>query len=71
MTASIHVPSPVQTDSWITLPRLTPFLEAACSDRHVAAELYVWNARVSSACMEVIHHVEVLVRNAIHHRLTL
>ncbi len=28
--------------------------------------LYVWHARLSSACGEVIHHAEVLVRNSIH-----
>jgi hypothetical protein len=45
--------------------RLVPFLDAACADRHAAADLYVWNARLSSVCREVIHHVEVLVRSAI------
>jgi hypothetical protein len=70
LTATTPRPSPAQADRWITPARLAPFLEAARADRHVAADLYVWNARLSGACMEVIHHVEVLVRNAIHRRLS-
>ena len=70
MTATASTPSTAQADHWITPARLAPFLEAAGADRHVAADLYVWHARLSSACMEVIHHVEVLVRNEIDRRLS-
>jgi len=62
--------SSTQIDAWITPARLDPYLNAAgAADVGVAARLYVWNARVASVCMETIHHVEVLVRNAIHRRL--
>jgi hypothetical protein len=70
LTASTPPLSPTQADLWITPARLAPFLEAARADPHAAADLYVWNARLSGVCMEVIHHVEVLVRNAIHRRLS-
>jgi hypothetical protein len=69
LTASTRHLSPAQADRWITPARLAPFLEVVCADRHLAADLYVRHARLSSACMEVIHHVEVLVRNTIHRQL--
>jgi len=45
--------------------RFAGFLNAASGDTDLAAELYRWNADVSSALFEVIHHVEVPVRNAV------
>ncbi len=45
--------------------RFAPYLEEAEGDHNVAASLYVWNARVSAAAFETLHHVEVLLRNAI------
>ncbi len=64
--------SSAEIDRWITRVRLAPYLHVAgAADTDLAARLYVWNARLSSACMEAIHHVEVLVRNAIDRRLTI
>jgi hypothetical protein len=45
------------------------FLDVSQADHTAAVALYVWNARLSSAFFEVIHHLEVLVRNAIHNQL--
>ena len=62
--------SSAEIDRWITRARLAPYLNVAgAADTDLAARLYVWDARLASACMETIHHVEVLVRNAIDHRL--
>ena len=70
MTVNITELSSPQIDSWITPARLAPYLDVAGAENiSMAARLYVWNARLASACMETIHHVEVLVRNAIHRRL--
>jgi hypothetical protein len=62
-------PSRSQIQSWIAPSRFTPFLDVAMADHAVATHLYLWNARVASACFEVIHHVEVLVRNSMHDQL--
>lgn len=62
--------SSTEIDRWITRARLAPYVHVAGSDeKDLAARLYVWNARLASACLETIHHVEVLVRNAIDHQL--
>jgi hypothetical protein len=58
-----------QASAWIAPARFSCFLEEVGGEHRSAVELYVWHARLSSACGEVIHHVEVLVRNAIHHCL--
>lgn len=55
---------------WVSEKRFAEYLEVAGGDRDVASELYVWNARVSSALFELIHHVEVLMRNAVIRELT-
>ncbi len=59
---------------WISTARFQPFLDA-CVDSTTQDEtetdvnerawlLYEWNARVSSALLECIHHTEVLLRNS-------
>lgn len=50
--------------SWISDARFAPYLEGSGGDVEAAWSLYEWNARVSSALTECIHHTEVLVRNA-------
>jgi hypothetical protein len=67
---SADTPSPDQLDAWVTSARLSPFRAATGDDDDDAIALYVWNARIAGACIEVIHHVEVLVRNAFHRQLT-
>lgn len=69
MSATSSMLSHEQTGAWIAPARLSSFLDAADGEHRSAIALYVWNARLASACGEVIHHVEVLVRNAIHHCL--
>jgi hypothetical protein len=54
-----------QATRWITTPRFTPYLEEAAGDHDHAVALYVWNAQVSAAMLEALHHVEVLLRNAV------
>lgn len=46
--------------------------KSACvgNDAATAIRLYAWNVRVASALMEMLGHVEVIVRNAIHRELT-
>lgn len=50
---------------WITDARFEPYLAETRGDVEVALALYVWNARISAAAFETLHHVEVLVRNSI------
>ncbi|WP_200958098.1 hypothetical protein [Nocardioides sp. Soil805] len=62
MTSSV----PVRIDpAWLSRPRFAEYEDAAGGDADVASRLYEWNARASSALFEVIHHFEVLLRNAI------
>jgi len=51
--------------SWVSDKRFAEYVEAAGGDLELASRLYEWNAHVSSALFELIHHVEVLLRNAI------
>lgn len=50
---------------WVSPDRFAEYLVAAGNDIERAKLLYEWNAAVSAALFEVIHHVEVLLRNAI------
>jgi Abi-like protein len=54
---------------WISARRFEPYIAATDGDAHAALALYQWNGRVAGALLELIAHVEVLVRNAIHNRL--
>lgn len=51
--------------AWVSPKRFDEYLYAAEGDADLASELYEWNARASSALFELIHHFEVLMRNAI------
>jgi hypothetical protein len=57
--------NPSQASTWITEPRFAPYLRAAESDHELALALYVWNAQISAAALETLHHVEVLLRNTV------
>lgn len=61
---------PSQAERWITDARFAPYLTHAGGDHAVAVALYVWNARISAAMFETLHHVEVLLRNAVDERFT-
>lgn len=51
--------------AWVSDKRFAEYVDAAGGDLALASRLYEWNARVSSALFELIHHMEVLLRNAI------
>lgn len=50
--------------SWISEARFQPYLKQAGGFKEKAWDLYEWNAAISAALFEVVHHVEVLIRNA-------
>lgn len=54
-----------QATTWLTAARFDPYLAEAAGDHAHAVALYVWNAQVSAACFETLHHTEVLLRNTI------
>ena len=49
---------------WVSQPRLAPYLRQTGGDPDTAWALYEWNASMSAALTEVIHHVEILLRNS-------
>lgn len=49
---------------WVSQPRLEPYIKQTGGDKRTAWELYEWNASMSAALTEVIHHAEILIRNA-------
>ena len=51
-----------QATAWLTDARFAPYLSEAGGDHERAVALYVWNAHVSAAVFETLHHVEVLLR---------
>lgn len=53
-----------QTARWLTDARFGPYLAEAEGNHDLAVELRL-DARISSALFETLHHVEVLLRNAI------
>ena len=52
------------SDGWA---RFEPYLAEAGGDHERAIALYVWNARVSAAMFETLHHVEVALLPALAH----
>lgn len=54
----------------LSTARMSTYMEAAGDDTALALELYVWNARVSSALMIPAHFAEVATRNAADDALT-
>lgn len=51
--------------AWVSEERFKDYLLETDGDYNKAVELYRWNASVSAALFEVIHHFEVLLRNKI------
>lgn len=45
--------------------RFAPYLDEMDGDHERAVALYIWNAHISAAMFETLHHVEVPLRNAI------
>ncbi len=58
-----------QLERLISAERFSTFRRAE-PDPETAVALYMWNAQVAGAFAELIHHVEVLIRNAMHDQLT-
>ncbi len=56
-------------ERWFSEARLAPYIAEADGDSALAERLYEWNARVAGACIEVLGHLEVLLRNAIDREL--
>lgn len=56
---------PSQVTKWIADARFGPYLAEAEGNHGSALALYVWNTRISAASLETLHHVEVLLRNAV------
>jgi hypothetical protein len=54
-----------QAQAWLSAARFEPFLVASDGDYERAIELYDWHAEIAAACFGMVHHFEVLVRNAI------
>lgn len=54
-----------RVERWISEARYSPYLEAAGGDGAHALRLYAWNARISAVAFEILHHAEVILRNAI------
>ena len=54
-----------QAQAWLSAARFEPFLAASDGDYERAIELYDWHAEIAAACFGMVHHFEVLVRNAI------
>ncbi|ROP44377.1 Abi-like protein [Rathayibacter sp. PhB185] len=60
-----YTPTETQLEQWISTERLTRYRSA----REDTVELYLWNAELSAQLLELVGHVEVLMRNAIHSQL--
>lgn len=56
---------PEQADKWLSEARFHNFLTGAEGHHGAAVALYVWNAEISAAFLGTLHHIEVLLRNAI------
>jgi hypothetical protein len=56
---------PRQASTWLSDARFAPFLEASEGDHLGAIALYDWHSEVTASCFGMIHHFEVLLRNAI------
>lgn len=51
--------------AWLSPERFAEYEGAAAGDPDLASRLYEWNAQAAAALFEMIHHFEVLLRNAI------
>jgi hypothetical protein len=57
--------NPEQVTQWLGTPRFQRYLDARDGRHEDAVLLYEWNVKVSAAFLEILCHVEVLLRNAI------
>ena len=54
-----------QAHAWLSAARFEPFPAAADGDHTRAVALYDWHAEIAAACFGMVHHFEVILRNAI------
>jgi hypothetical protein len=66
----VYPPSPEVLERRFSLERLEPYRWAVGGDLARAIELYEWNAQISACFWVTLGHVEILLRNAMHERLT-
>jgi hypothetical protein len=59
---------PDQATEWLGRSRFQAYLRASAGHHENAVALYHWNIMVSAAFMELLCHLEVLLRNAIDHQ---
>lgn len=52
-------------DGILPAPRFAPYQQESLGDDKDADRLYEWHARMSSACMELLSHFEVILRHSI------
>ncbi|SDY23732.1 Abi-like protein [Micromonospora pattaloongensis] len=64
------VAEPTLLEQRFSLERLSKYREAVGGDLQDAFVLYEWNAKMAATFWTTLGHVEVLVRNAMHQRLT-
>lgn len=57
-------------ETWVSEYRFRSYVLEANGDHQGALELYAWNVALSGAFLEVLHHMEVLLRNAIDRELS-
>ncbi|WP_125610008.1 hypothetical protein [Specibacter cremeus] len=50
--------------SYISAPRLAPYVAASGGNRRQAIQLYQWNISLSGAVYEALHLFEIVLRNA-------
>lgn len=65
MTPALQLPQGTEKRAYVSSSRFAPFLRATNGDAAAAWALYDWNVEASSAVYEVLHRVEVVLRNAI------
>lgn len=63
--------SAAELEAVISTERFSAYVTATGGDRAGAVALYEWNARISAAFHEILHHVEVIYRNALHQQLAI
>ena len=59
-----------QATEWISDAWFASYLDETGGDHDAAVALYIWNARISAAAFEALHHVEVLLRNSVDAQFT-
>lgn len=63
--------APWALEDLLSTSRLAPYRSATAGDLTAALRLYDWNVQISSAFHESLHYVEIGLRNAMDHQLTL